>query len=203
MTVGKIGRKRHNEILNKAVFLIQKGGIRALTMKKVAGLVGINEATAYRYFPSKNVLLVAIIESMKDELMGPIKGIFQSEDPPEIKLKRIVTYHLQFVNKKNGLPIVFMHEIASGNDKVLVHHIRDILADYQQILENVISEILGVNSQPSVREFSTLFIGMATAVAIQKRLGMSNEAHDDLASSLLPFLIKSIVSRRGRQEKTK
>jgi AcrR family transcriptional regulator len=166
----------------------------------VGGLVVINEATAYRYFPDKNELLIAIIEKMKNELMGPIREIFGSEDQPEVRLKRIVTYHLQFVNEKDGLPIVFMNEIASGNDKVLVHHIRDILEEYQQILENVVSEILGINSKPSVQEFSTLFIGMATAMAIQRRLGISNKAHEDMANSLLPFIIKSIGGHNSHQK---
>jgi len=200
MTIGKIGRKRRDEILKKAISLLRNGGIKALTMRKVAHLVGINEASAYRYFPDKTELLSAIIEKMKNQLMGPIREILGSGDQPEIKLRRIVTYHLQFVSESNGLPIVFMNEIASGNDKVLIHHIREILEEYQQILENVISEIPDINSKPSVQEFSTLFIGMATAMAIQRRLGISNKAHKDMANSLLPFIIKSIGGQNSHQK---
>jgi len=200
MAIGKIGRTRQDEILKKAILLLRRGGIKALTMRKVANQVGINEASAYRYFPDKTELLIAIIENMKNELMGPIREIFESGDQPEIKLRRIVTYHLQFVSESNGLPIVFMNEIASGNDKVLIHHIRELLEEYQQLLENVISKISGINSKPSVQEFSTLFIGMATAMAIQRRLGISNKAHEDMANALLPFIIKSISGQNSRRK---
>jgi AcrR family transcriptional regulator len=202
MTIGKKGKERQDQIISEAMSLIRQGGIKALTMKRVADIVGINEATAYRYFPDKTALLTAIIEKIKAALMGPIKQLLESDLPPEVKLEKIVAVHLQFVHESNGLPLVFMAEVASGNVEVLVRHIRGIIQSYQEVIEGLISEVIGTDSgRPTAQEFATLFFGMATAIAIQRRLGISNQAHRDLAGSMLPFIVKCMPGGNNHPER--
>jgi len=198
--IGKKGQKRRDQILTEALSLIRQGGIQALTMRKVANLVGITEASAYRYFPDKTSLLTGITEKFKTDLIGPIRQILDSEFAPETKLKKVVSFHLQFVNASDGLPLVFMAEIASGNEEELVRHIRGIIETYQEILEELLSKIMGVNARPAAREFATLFFGMATAVAIQRRLGITNRAHEEMSDSLLPFIISCITGANNNRE---
>lgn len=200
MVVGRKGKKRQEQIVTEALSLIREGGIQALTMRKVADVVGINEASAYRYFPDKTALLIAIIEKIQGDLLGPMKQILGSELDPETKLQEVVTFHLQFVNNSGGLPLVFMAEIASGNQRDLVRPIRAIIGGYQEILEKLVSDIVGVDAKPSPNEIATLLFGMATAVAIQSRLGIANPAHQEMSGSLLPFVVNSLdkVDRTGR-----
>ncbi|HEQ97718.1 MAG TPA: TetR/AcrR family transcriptional regulator [candidate division Zixibacteria bacterium] len=201
MAIGKKGKKRQDQIINEAMSLIRQGGIKALTMRKVADIVGINEATAYRYFPDKTALLTAITEKIKAALMGPIKQLLESDLPPEVKLEKIVAVHLQFVHESNGLPLVFMAEVASGNVEVLVQQIRGIIQSYQEVLEGLVAEVIGADGGPSAQEFATLFFGMATAIAIQRRLGISTQAHKDLAGSMLPFIVKSMLDGNNHPER--
>lgn len=201
--IGKKGKKRRDQIINEALTLIRQGGIQAMTMKKVAALSGITEASAYRYFPEKASLLTGIIEKFKADMIGPITRILESESAPDIKLREVVSLHLQFVNANEGLPLVFMAEIASGNEKALVPHIRIIIESYQGILEELLSGIIGVNARPTAKEFATLLFGMATAVAIQRRLGINNQAHEEMSSSVLPFIVSCLARVDNNREATK
>lgn len=200
MVVGKKGKKRLEQIIAEAIALIQDGGIQGLTMRKVAGVVGITEASAYRYFPDKTALLAAIIESIKSSLISPMKQILKSELTPEAKLQKVVAFHLSFVSESDGLPMVFLAEVASGNEKELVQHIREIIGAYQEILENLVSEIVGIDAKPSAKEFSTLFLGLASAVAIQRRLGIANQTQQDMPESLLPFIVNCLARAKNDME---
>lgn len=200
--IGKKGKERRDKIINEALSLIQQGGIQALTMRKVAILAGITEASAYRYFPDKASLLTGIIEKFKAELIGPITLILESESAPEIKLQEVVSFHLQFVNASEGLPLVFMAEVASGNEKALVPHIRGVIESYQGILEELLKGIIGNSNKPTAKEFATMLFGMATAVAIQRRLGIHNQAHEEMSSSVLPFIISCLVKIDNNTEAT-
>lgn len=200
--IGKKGKERRDKIINEALSLIRQGGIQALTMRKVAILAGITEASAYRYFPDKASLLTGIIEKFKAELIGPITLILESESAPEIKLQEVVSFHLQFVNASEGLPLVFMAEIASGNEKALVPHIRGVIESYQGILEELLKGIIGNSNKPTAKEFATMLFGMATAVAIQRRLGIHNQAHEEMSSSVLPFIISCLVKIDNNTEAT-
>lgn len=200
--IGKKGKERRDKIINEALSLIRQGGIQALTMRKVAILAGITEASAYRYFPDKASLLTGIIEKFKAELIGPITLILESESAPEIKLQEVVSFHLQFVNASEGLPLVFMAEVASGNEKALVPHIRGVIESYQGILEELLKGIIGNSNKPTAKEFATMLFGMATAVAIQRRLGIHNQAHEEMSSSVLPFIISCLVKIDNNTEAT-
>lgn len=194
--LGSKGKKTKDQIVTQALALIRQGGIQALTMRKVAALVGITEASAYRYFPDKTSLLTGIIGKFKADLIGPIRRILESDSVPEIQLQEVVTFHLQFVKASEGLPLVVIAEIASGNEETLVSHIREIIESYQGILEGLLSRIIGVHAKPTAGEFATMLFGMATAVAIQRRLGIANQAHEEMSDSLLPFLISCLTDEK-------
>jgi hypothetical protein len=93
-----------------------------------------------------------------------------------------------------------MAEVASGNEEALVPHIRGIIESYQGILEELLSEIIDVNARPTAKEFATLLFGMATAVAIQRRLGIQNQAHEEMSSSLLPFIVSCLARVENNRE---
>ncbi len=190
---------RQKEILKETMFLIRQGGLQAVTMKKVADRVGIKEPSAYRYFPDKTKLLIGIINSIKKTLLAPLYKIKCSEETPSIRLNKIVTRHIKTVLKLNGLPVVFMAEIASSKKHDLIKHIKLIFEEYQQILDETIMEINPNLSHSSVQEYSMLFIGMSASLAIQKRLGIKSDVEKDIFKSLLPITIQNICDTKNNK----
>ncbi len=191
---------RQEEILKETMYLILNGGLQAVTMKKVADRVGIKEPSAYRYFPDKTKLLIGIINIIKKTLLAPLYKIKCSEETPAVRLKKIVTHHIKTVLKLNGLPVVFMAEIASSKKHDLIKHIKLIFEEYQQILDETITELNPNLSTSSVQEYSMVFIGMSASLAIQKRLGIKSDVEKDIFKLLLPITIQSICDKNNKNE---
>lgn len=60
--------KRRNAILSHAIALFGRQGIEATTMEQLAEAAGIGSATIYRYFPTKNdVVVAAVIEAWQEQ----------------------------------------------------------------------------------------------------------------------------------------
>ena len=60
--------KRRNAILSHAIALFGRQGIEATTMEQLAETAGIGSATIYRYFPTKNdVVVAAVIEAWQEQ----------------------------------------------------------------------------------------------------------------------------------------
>lgn len=60
--------KRRNAILSHAIALFSRQGIEATTMELLAEAAGIGIATIYRYFPTKNdVVVAAVIEAWQEQ----------------------------------------------------------------------------------------------------------------------------------------
>jgi AcrR family transcriptional regulator len=52
---------RHGDILDVALRLMAERGVHAMSMRALAGECGVNVATIYHYFPSKQALLAEVV----------------------------------------------------------------------------------------------------------------------------------------------
>lgn len=62
------------EILKVSRDLIAENGLETLSIRKIAGKLGISAATIYSYFPSKSDLLSAAVESVWQEIFEDYTG---------------------------------------------------------------------------------------------------------------------------------
>ncbi len=191
----KTGPSRQGEILAEAMRIIRAGGLGALTMKKVAAGVGISEPAAYRYFPSKEALLIGIVKKIRSALLGPIRELAEASGPAATRLESVVRHHIRFVLQQDGLPVLFIVEAASRGNDELLRHLKAIVRDYMRILEGLLEEM----GQP--KELATLFTGMAASLAIRRRLRMSRAAEAGSVETLLPFVLSCIGDRKGGEVK--
>jgi len=59
---------RAEQILEEAADLIRKEGLAAVTMERLARVVGISKGLVYNYFPSRDALLAALLQREQDQL---------------------------------------------------------------------------------------------------------------------------------------
>ncbi len=83
-------------ILRAACSLLEKGGMQAVTIRKVARMVNITPMGIYNHYPSLEALLVAVYERGVDKLARRVwKGIVRASDPAE-KLRALVRSYIAF-----------------------------------------------------------------------------------------------------------
>ena len=81
---------RHARMLQVATAMLATGGEEALQMKELAERAGVSLATLYRYFPSKDHLLLAISHSRYENALRRVAG----EVPRGATVQERVTSHL-------------------------------------------------------------------------------------------------------------
>ncbi|GAA1538639.1 cholesterol catabolism transcriptional regulator KstR [Actinomadura kijaniata] len=74
--------QRRKRILQVAAALVSRGGIEEMQMRKVAERADVALGTLYRYFPSKEDLIVAVVSEELDLLEGSIERRPPSADTP-------------------------------------------------------------------------------------------------------------------------
>lgn len=72
--------KRQNEIVDKAVRLVADRGMLQLTIKNIAGEMGISEPAIYRHFDSKFAILSAILDLFETASRGKLDEIMARAD---------------------------------------------------------------------------------------------------------------------------
>ena len=119
---------RKEQIVNAARKLVIKCGSENVTIRRIAGEVGVSEAAIYRHFKSKREILYLLVESIEINLISDL----ESQNRPEYgRLENVLLNHLSALEMRRGISFQVIAEIISLGDKKLNNRI------YQTIKKNI------------------------------------------------------------------
>jgi AcrR family transcriptional regulator len=187
------GTPRQEEVLDHALALVQEVGLSGLTVRELARRVGFSEAALYKHYPSKESLLLALMERLRGRLMGPIRRAAQDPDrSPAERLAAMLRHHVSLILEVGGLPILVLAEAAVSGNKALVEGMRAQVGEYLGLLESVADELPPAPGRPAARELVLLLVGLPAATAIFHRLhpdaALEARARGELADYLVERL---------------
>jgi len=192
---------RQEEILDRTLELVREMGIGGLTTRKIAEGVGFTEAALFRHYPTKQALLLALMDRLEDLLVEPIARIAADGAVGAAeRLERMVRHHTTVVRQFNSLPIILLAEASVSGDTALVDRMRAIFERYLSLLEEVVragqasGQLVGA-IQPDC--IAMLLLGAPAGLAIRHRLLPDAAAEDRFEELLIPFLRASIDTGEG------
>jgi len=192
---------RQEEIIERTLELVCEGGLGGLTTRKIAERVGFTEAALFRHYPSKQALLLGLMDRLEDMLVGPIRLIAaDSQAGATARLERIIRHHTRVVREHDSLPIMLLAEASASGDPVLVDRMRSIFHSHMSLMEDVVREGQGrgeIISSISANAVAMFLVGAPAALAIRHRLLPDSRAEDHFEQMLIPFLRRSIETGKG------
>jgi AcrR family transcriptional regulator len=96
-------------ILDVAADLFARRGFAATTLLDVAHAADLKKASVYHYFPSKDALLLAVLEDGIDDLLSSATSAARTPDPVD-RLDALLAVNLQNFERKLAHVIVFLLE---------------------------------------------------------------------------------------------
>jgi AcrR family transcriptional regulator len=82
-------------ILDAAFRAVATHGLARLTMDDVARLAGLSRQTVYRYFPSKDALIVALVEREEETFIDGVRAANEKWDRLEDVMREAILFSLQ------------------------------------------------------------------------------------------------------------
>jgi AcrR family transcriptional regulator len=92
--IGSDGARTREAIREAAIRLIAKVGYEALSMRRLAEEVGLGAAALYRYHPTKQAMLFALLDSHMDELLEGWETARTGATPDEM-LEAFTRFHIR------------------------------------------------------------------------------------------------------------
>ncbi|OHE61268.1 MAG: hypothetical protein A2Z99_11200 [Treponema sp. GWB1_62_6] len=106
-------------ILDAASALLVAGGYEALSMRKVAAVVGLSQAAIYRHFDDKAALVGAIVERGYGLLRAVIENLDDPEANPVDLLAAGIRGYVTFANENSSLfKAVLFQDIGPSQERV-------------------------------------------------------------------------------------
>lgn len=107
---------RQDQLAQAALSLIAAGGLKGLSVARVAHRVGVVPSAIYRHFATKDELLGAVLNLIRDRLMQNVEKVTQECTDPLECLRRLLMLHAQLIRENQGVPrIIFSEEIFGGS----------------------------------------------------------------------------------------
>lgn len=154
-TLTESQQARRSRMLDAAEDLALDGGWDGVQMREVATRAGVALGTLYRYFPSKEHLLISVmlleVEQLADRLaVRPPEG----EDPVQrvIDVLRRANRALQ---RQPNVTIAMIRALVAGNTDVA-----PVVAAIREVMRRIISDALGVTTDDPVEPRDVLVIDL-------------------------------------------
>jgi AcrR family transcriptional regulator len=132
---------RQRQIIDAARKVIIKYGSEHVTVKKIAGEVGISEAAIYRHYKSKRDILSFLIENIGELMAEDISLAAAGKFENRLQLlDNVIKNHLSSIEQRKGISFQVIAEIISLGDKKLNKKASQVIGTYIDQLKNLITE---------------------------------------------------------------
>lgn len=132
---------RQTEILACAAGLFAANGVQATTMENVAAAVGMQKASLYYFFTSKDDLVGALILPAVEAMCDEIDAIAASEHTADVKLRQAISALARaFDTYGNEMVILVRERLHVIVNDATYHEIRKLKAHYTAVWGGIIDE---------------------------------------------------------------
>lgn len=140
-------QERRDRMLSATAELALEGGWDAVQMREVAQRADVALGTLYRYFPSKEFLLVSVmiadIEGLADRLaVRPARG----EDPVE-RVVDVLRRANRALQRQPQVTVAMIRALVSGNEDIA-----PAVRETRVLMRRIISDALGVHGDDAAGE---------------------------------------------------
>jgi AcrR family transcriptional regulator len=132
--------ERQKEIIEVALDLIASKGIQGLTIKNLAGEIGISEPAIYRHYENKIQILLSILDLFRmnsaklfEKAAGENSGALE-------KIEHLFSSHFATFSKNPSLVAVIFSEEIFRNEPVLVEKIAEIVTQNDKMLVSILAD---------------------------------------------------------------
>jgi len=118
LTLEKETRKK--EIVSTALKIVDKYGIKGLTVARIAKEIGFVESALYRHFRYKKEILLMILDSVYLDGQSHFRAAVHSAQDSTEALRLLLRKHLKYLESYPGLfRVIYSDEIHMGESSLL------------------------------------------------------------------------------------
>jgi AcrR family transcriptional regulator len=112
-TAGSVGVETAQRVREAALKLFAARGFAAVSMREIAGEVGVQAAALYNHFPNKQALLADLMRAHMEELLAAWDANNAHPRCTEAALERFARFHIRFHAGRSDAVFISYMELRS------------------------------------------------------------------------------------------
>ena len=168
-----------------------------ITTAAIAKRMGLTQGALFRHFPTKDAILLAVMEWVADRLLARVDKALQTATSPLAALEAMFMAHVEFVIEHPGVPRMLFGELQRAEETAPKRMVQALIHRYGQRLRRLIEEgkTLGeLDADLDTEASIILFIGTIQGLVMQSLLAGNLERIRDDAPQVFAIYRRGIRS---------
>ena len=133
------GIQRKDQITNVATNKFREKGYRAVSMRELADHVGIEAASFYNHFDSKESILKEICFRMAHEFFNGLEEAIKAQQVPDKMLALAIKSHIRVFTENTDASAVFFHDWRYLSEPYL-SEFKELRVKYENIFREILRQ---------------------------------------------------------------
>jgi AcrR family transcriptional regulator len=154
---------RRDQLTDATLAVVADHGLRGLSLAAVARRVGLTPSAIYRHFASKDALLDAVLDRMRERLHGAIAASRAETTDPVEALHRLLVRHTQLVRRNRALPRIVLSDDYHIGHPERRRRLLGVFSGYLDGVSGIVrqGQRLGrIRADVDARALAILFLGL-------------------------------------------
>ena len=195
----RLDTETRQEQIKKAVLeIISSEGLAKLTTRNLALKVGVTEGAIFRHFKSKNDIMLAIIDDVKNNLLTTQKVITFSKQSPDKKLFEFLCKHVKYLVENKGITILLFSEATHMNEPKLKEKLYEILSTQKKYVKKILEEGMNINiwdSSLKTENIAMMYMGIPISLNIELILNIKGFKLENFCKNMF-VLFERILTKK-------
>jgi len=97
---------RQEEIKQAVLDIIFTDGLKNLSTSNLAKRIGMCEGSIFRHFPTKQDIIISIIDNVQNDFIGQLRVIANSSQPLAERLQKILCATVNYLTDNKGITML-------------------------------------------------------------------------------------------------
>lgn len=189
--------ERKAQIINEAIQIIHENGFPALSIRELAGRVGISEPAIYRHFENKDEIIMGILDKMQ-EFGQQIQQQLQGVDGELEKIRQLILLQLAYFEKNQPMTTIMLSEEVFHLNEKFKHKLALITNSRYRMLKNLIksAQVKKIIVDEDANHLTSIIMGAIRMIIFQWKLQDYQFSLVQRGNSVIETLISMMAKKK-------
>jgi AcrR family transcriptional regulator len=184
---------RQEEIKQAVLDIIYTDGLKNLSTHNLAKRIGMSEGSIFRHFPTKQDIILSIINDVQNDFIGQLRNVSNSVGDPETRLKKFICATIEYLTDNKGITMLIFSEASHNNDAALKSQLQKIFNSQKELVSKIILDGITAGAwddQIPVENLAMLYMGIPVSLNIELILSGGEFRTDNYCNRMMQLMLK-------------
>jgi len=184
---------RQEQIKQAVLDIIYTDGLKNFSTNNLAKRIGMSEGSIFRHFPTKQAIILSIINDVQNDFIGKLREVSTTDEDPEIRLRKFICATIDYLVANKGITMLLFSEASHNNDASMKSSLQQIFNNQKKLVSKIFLDGIAAgkwDESVPVENLAMLYMGIPVSLNIELILSGGEFHVDNFCNRMMQLLLK-------------